>query len=165
MGGPNVEGGGEMNKTRSLFIFLLGLIGLMALYGCAENRRILGVPVVPAGTKPPRTRFHPWLDTIHPGLGLGTGSAVDRSGQGPETAPDLSWRPAAHPVAGRNYRSARRFANHLEMDLALPQLAPGGVCPPEQLDLPPSPQQERPGNSAAGTIPVLLCRLRMICAY
>jgi len=42
-----------MNKTRSLFIFLLGLIGLMTLNACAENRQILGVPVVPAGTKPP----------------------------------------------------------------------------------------------------------------
>jgi len=53
MGGPNVEGGGEMNKTRNLSIFFLGLIGLMALYGCADNRRVLGVPVAPAGTKPP----------------------------------------------------------------------------------------------------------------
>jgi hypothetical protein len=42
-----------MDKKRSLFVFLLGLIGLIALYGCADNRPILGVPVVPEGTKPP----------------------------------------------------------------------------------------------------------------
>ena len=42
-----------MNKTKNFFIVLLGLIGLMALYGCAENRQVLGVPAVPAGTKPP----------------------------------------------------------------------------------------------------------------
>jgi hypothetical protein len=42
-----------MNRRRNLIIFSLALLGLMALYGCAENRQILGVPVVPAGTKPP----------------------------------------------------------------------------------------------------------------
>jgi hypothetical protein len=42
-----------MNKTRYLLILSIGLLGLMALYGCAENRQALGVPVVPAGTRPP----------------------------------------------------------------------------------------------------------------
>jgi hypothetical protein len=42
-----------MNKRRNLLFIFMGLIGLMALYGCAENRQALGVPVVPEGTKPP----------------------------------------------------------------------------------------------------------------
>ena len=42
-----------MNKTRSLLILSIGLLGLIALYGCAENRQALGVPVVPPGTRPP----------------------------------------------------------------------------------------------------------------
>jgi hypothetical protein len=42
-----------MNKTKTLILLSFGLLGLMALYGCAENRQVLGVPVTPPGTKPP----------------------------------------------------------------------------------------------------------------
>jgi hypothetical protein len=42
-----------MEKTRIFLIFSLGLVGLVALCGCAADRQALGVPVAPAGVKPP----------------------------------------------------------------------------------------------------------------
>ncbi len=43
----------KMNKIKILLTLFLGLVGLMALYGCAQDRYALGVPVAPAGVKPP----------------------------------------------------------------------------------------------------------------
>jgi hypothetical protein len=42
-----------MSRRENLIIVSLGLLGLIALYGCADNRRVLGAPEVPPGTKPP----------------------------------------------------------------------------------------------------------------